>query len=125
MHIRNLMITYFFKFFRATRGMTATFTSWKPRSVRVRNKEKTIYCYSEAERDSATHETRRQTGRSRGSGGLGEISPREFAQFIGKDMRLSQVEYAPRVESGPIFDFYMRQKHSRNAKGTTSWTTWS
>ena len=39
--------------------------------------------------------------------GLGEISPREFAQFIGKDMRLSKVEYAPRAESGPIFDLYM------------------
>ena len=39
--------------------------------------------------------------------GLGEISPKEFAQFIGKEMRLSKVEYAPKVESGPIFNFYM------------------
>src|SRR5437867_12137842 len=39
--------------------------------------------------------------------GLGEISPKEFAQFIGKEMRLSKVEYAPKVESGPIFTFYM------------------
>ena len=39
--------------------------------------------------------------------GLGEISPKEFAQFIGKEMRLSKVEYAPRAESGPIFNFYM------------------
>ncbi len=39
--------------------------------------------------------------------GLGEISPKEFAQFIGKQMRLSKVEYAPRAESGQIFDFYM------------------
>jgi topoisomerase-4 subunit B len=37
----------------------------------------------------------------------GEISPKEFAQFIGKEMRLSKVEYAPRAESGPIFSFYM------------------
>jgi hypothetical protein len=36
-----------------------------------------------------------------------EISPKEFAQFIGKEMRLSKVEYAPRAESGPIFNFYM------------------
>ena len=35
----------------------------------------------------------------------GEISPKEFAQFIGKEMRLSKVEYAPRAESGPIFNF--------------------
>ena len=39
--------------------------------------------------------------------GLGEISPKEFAQFIGKEMRLSKVEYAPRAESVPIFNFYM------------------
>lgn len=39
--------------------------------------------------------------------GLGQISPKEFAQFIGKNMRLSNVEYAPRMEAVPIFDFYM------------------
>jgi hypothetical protein len=37
--------------------------------------------------------------------GLGEISPKKFSQFIGKEMRLSNVEYAPRVESAPIFNF--------------------
>jgi topoisomerase IV subunit B len=36
-----------------------------------------------------------------------EIIPKEFAQFIGKGMRLSKIEFAPRAESGPIFDFYM------------------
>ena len=36
-----------------------------------------------------------------------EISPKEFQQFIGKGMRLSKIEFAPRAESGPIFDFYM------------------
>ena len=39
--------------------------------------------------------------------GLGEVSPKEFQQFIGKEMRLSKVEYAPRAEFGPIFSFYM------------------
>ena len=39
--------------------------------------------------------------------GLGEISPKEFAQFIGKVMRLSKVQYAPRAESTPIFNFYV------------------
>ena len=39
--------------------------------------------------------------------GLGEISPKEFAQFIGKQMRLSRIEYADCAESGPIFNFYM------------------
>ena len=39
--------------------------------------------------------------------GLGEISPKEFAQFIGKEMRLSKMEYAPKMEAAPIFNFYM------------------
>lgn len=39
--------------------------------------------------------------------GLGEISPKEFQHFIGKEMRTSKVEFAPRAEAGPIFDFYM------------------
>ena len=38
---------------------------------------------------------------------VGEISPKEFQQFIGKEMRTSKVEFAPRAESGPIFDFHM------------------
>ena len=50
--------------------------------------------------------TGQQSGSSRFKG-LGEISPKEFAQFIGKEMRLSKVEYAPRAESDPIFTFYM------------------
>ena len=39
--------------------------------------------------------------------GLGEISPKEFNQFIGKDIRLSQVEYAPKSDSQQILSFYM------------------
>jgi len=39
--------------------------------------------------------------------GLGEISPKEFAQFIGKEMRLSKVEYAPKPEHVPLLNFYM------------------
>ena len=38
---------------------------------------------------------------------LGEISPQEFKQFIGKEMRLSQVEYAPKAEASGILSFYM------------------
>jgi topoisomerase-4 subunit B len=105
MHIRNLMITYFFKFFEQLVHDGHVYVLETP-LFRVRNKDKTIYCYSEAERDSATQELGGKPEITRFKG-LGEISPREFAQFIGKDMRLSQVEYAPRVESGPIFDFYM------------------
>jgi DNA gyrase subunit B/topoisomerase-4 subunit B len=105
MHIRNLMITYFFKFFEQLVHDGHVFVLETP-LFRVRNKEKTIYCYSEAERDGAVKELGGKPEITRFKG-LGEISPKEFAQFIGKQMRLSKVEYAPRVESGPIFDFYM------------------
>ena len=70
------------------------------------NKQETIYCYSEAERDAASAKLGKSCEITRFKG-LGEISPKEFQQFIGKEMRLSKVEYAPRAESAPIFNFYM------------------
>ena len=134
MHIRNLMITYFFRFFEQLVHDGHVYVLETP-LFRVRNKEKTIYCYSETERDNAvkelgggsgtgvppvSSETGRNASETHGRDaratrrleitrfkGLGEISPKEFAQFIGKEMRLSKVEYAPRAESGPIFNFYM------------------
>ncbi len=105
MHIRNLMITYFFKFFEQLVQAGHVYVLETP-LFRVRNKEKTIYCYSEPERDKAVTELGGKPEITRFKG-LGEISPKEFAQFIGKEMRLSKVEYAPRAESGPIFNFYM------------------
>jgi DNA gyrase/topoisomerase IV subunit B len=45
--------------------------------------------------------------------GLGEISPKEFQQFIGKEMRLSKVEYAPRAESSPDLQLLHGQEHAR------------
>jgi topoisomerase-4 subunit B len=105
MHIRNLMITYFFKFFEGLVHDGHVYVLETP-LFRVRNKEKTIYCYSETERDNAVKELGGKPEITRFKG-LGEISPKEFSQFIGKQMRLSKVEYAPRAESGPIFTFYM------------------
>lgn len=105
MHIRNLMITYFFKFFEQLVHDGHVYVLETP-LFRVRNKEKTIYCYSEPERDNAIKELGGKPEITRFKG-LGEISPKEFSQFISKDMRLSKVEYAPRTESAPILDFYM------------------
>jgi DNA gyrase subunit B/topoisomerase-4 subunit B len=105
MHIRNLMITYFFRFFEQLVHDGHVYVLETP-LFRVRNKDKTIYCYSELERDNAVTELGGKPEITRFKG-LGEISPKEFAQFIGKEMRLSKVEYAPRAESGPIFNFYM------------------
>ena len=70
------------------------------------NKEKTVYCYSEAERDTAAQALGRSCEITRFKG-LGEINPTEFKQFIGKEMRLSQVEYAPKPEAASILSFYM------------------
>ena len=105
MHIRNLMITYFFKFFEQLVHDGHVYVLETP-LFRVRNKQETIYCYSETERDAAAAKLGGKPEITRFKG-LGEISPKEFAQFIGKQMRLSKVEYAPRTESAPILNFYM------------------
>ena len=105
LHIRNLLITYFFRFFDQLVHDGHLYILETP-LFRVRNKEKTIYCYSEAERDQAASQLGKSCEITRFKG-LGEISPAEFKQFIGKDMRLSQVEYAPKVEASGILSFYM------------------
>ena len=73
---------------------------------RVRNKQETRYCYSEAERDTAAAQLGKNAEITRFKG-LGEINPNEFKQFIGKEMRLSQVEYAPKSDAAGILTFYM------------------
>jgi len=105
LHIRNLLITYFFRFFDQLVHDGHLFVLETP-LFRVRNKEQTIYCYSEAERDQAAPKLGKSCEITRFKG-LGEISPNEFKQFIGKEMRLSQVEYAPKHEVSGILGFYM------------------
>jgi DNA gyrase subunit B/topoisomerase-4 subunit B len=105
LHIRNLMITYFFRFFDQLVHDGHLFVLETP-LFRVRNKEKTIYCYNETERDEAVKNLGGKTEITRFKG-LGEISPKEFAQFIGKEMRLNKVEHASRPDVMNILDFYM------------------
>jgi topoisomerase IV subunit B len=105
LHIRNLMITYFFRFFEQVVHDGHLYVLETP-LFRVRNKQETIYCYSEAERDAAFAKLGKSAEITRFKG-LGEISPNEFKQFISKEMRLSQVEYAPKVDSQQILAFYM------------------
>lgn len=105
LHIRNLMITYFFRFFDQLVHDGHLYILETP-LFRVRNKDRTIYCYSEAERDAAVQTLGGNPEITRFKG-LGEISPAEFKQFIGKDMRLSRVEYAPKPEASGILNFYM------------------
>ena len=105
LHIRNLMITYFFRFFDHLVHDGHLYVLETP-LFRARNKEKTIYCYSEAERDTATKALGKNCEITRFKG-LGEISPGEFKQFIGPNMRLSQVEYASNPDASNIMSFYM------------------
>ncbi len=105
LHIRNLLITYFFRFFDQLVHDGHLFVLETP-LFRVRNKEQTIYCYSETERDESAKKLGKNCEITRFKG-LGEISPNEFKQFIGKEMRLSQVEYVPKPEAAGILSFYM------------------
>jgi topoisomerase IV subunit B len=105
LHIRNLMITYFFRFFEQVAHDGHLFVLETP-LFRVRNKQQTVYCYSEGERDTAANQMGKSAEITRFKG-LGEISPAEFKQFIGPQMRLSRVEYAPKPEASSILSFYM------------------
>ncbi len=105
LHIRNLLITYFFRFFDQLVHDGHLFVLETP-LFRVRNKEQTIYCYSEAERDEASKKLGGKPEITRFKG-LGEINPSEFKQFIGKEIRLSKVEHAPKVDASNILTFYM------------------
>lgn len=105
LHIRNLLITYFFKFFEQLVHDGHLFVLETP-LFRARNKQETIYCYSETERDAAAAKLGKSCEITRFKG-LGEISPNEFKQFIGKEMRLSRVEHAPKQDAANILTFYM------------------
>ena len=105
LHIRNLMITYFFRFFDQLVYEGHLYILETP-LFRVRNKKNTIYCYSEIDRDRAEKKIVQSREMTRFKG-LGEISPKEFKNFIGNAMRLSKVEYAAHRDAVGIFTFYM------------------
>ncbi len=105
LHIRNLLITYFFRFFDQLVQDGHLWVLETP-LFRVRNKQETIYCYSEAERDAASKKLGGKPEITRFKG-LGEISPNEMKQFIGKEMRLNQVEHASKSNVSDILSFYM------------------
>ncbi|MCA8972866.1 MAG: type IIA DNA topoisomerase subunit B, partial [Planctomycetes bacterium] len=105
MHIRNLLLTYFLRFFEeiVTRGHLYILET---PLFRVRNKQATRYCYSETERDAAAEAIRgAEITRFKG---LGEISPGEFKQFITEDgIRLVQVELRNMGEANEALGFFM------------------
>jgi topoisomerase-4 subunit B len=73
---------------------------------RVRNKQKTIYCYSEEEKKKAVTELGNKPEITRFKG-LGEISPEEFARFIGEDMRKEPVLLSQEEHIQKLLEYYM------------------
>ena len=72
----------------------------------MRNKQRTIYCYSEEEKQNAIKELGKNPEITRFKG-LGEISPDEFRHFIGKDIRLDQVSMKKEDAVKEMLEFYM------------------
>ncbi len=105
MHIRLLIITFFLQFFPELIKKGHVFILQTP-LFRVRNKKKTNYCYTEEERLSAIEKLGPNPEITRFKG-LGEISPEEFRYFIGKDMRLEQVNLRKTDLVDGLLAFYM------------------
>jgi topoisomerase-4 subunit B len=104
MHIRNLLLTFFLRYFEELALKSHLYILETP-LFRVRNKRETRYCYSEAEREAAAGQLRgAEVTRFKG---LGEISPREFGQFIGEGARLQPVSVHNLGEVGRCLDFFM------------------
>ncbi|MBI5558848.1 MAG: ATP-binding protein [Deltaproteobacteria bacterium] len=111
LHIRNLLLTFFLTYFENLVKRGHVYILETP-LFRVRNKKETRYCYSEKEKELAEKELK---GRGKGDSqveitrfkGLGEISPREFKQFIGDNIRLQQVNIDRLSDVPKLLSFYM------------------
>ncbi|HJU45420.1 MAG TPA: DNA topoisomerase IV subunit B, partial [Chitinophagaceae bacterium] len=89
MHIRLLIMTFFLQFFPDLVKNGHIYILETP-LFRVRNKQETIYCYDEAEKQAAIKKLGNKPEITRFKG-LGEISPEEFGRFIGPEMRKQPV----------------------------------
>jgi len=105
MHIRMLLLTFFLQFFPDLVKRNHVYVLQTP-LFRVRNKKKTIYCYSEDERRSALEELGKNPEITRFKG-LGEISPDEFKHFIGRDIRLEPVLLSKDASIDSILSYFM------------------
>ncbi|MGV3631663.1 MAG: DNA topoisomerase IV subunit B [Bacteroidota bacterium] len=105
MHIRLLLLTFFLQFFPDLVKRNHVYVLQTP-LFRVRNKKKTIYCYSEEERRKAIAELGKNPEITRFKG-LGEISPDEFKHFIGEDIRLEPVLLTKEASIDSILSYFM------------------
>ena len=110
MHIRLLIITFFLQFFPDLIRRNHVYILQTP-LFRVRNKKVTKYCYNETERDAAAKELatlyrgmKIEISRFKG---LGEISPNEFKDFIGENIRLDAVNVKKGDSVANLLSYYM------------------
>lgn len=105
LHIRLLLMTFFLQFFPDLVKNGHVYILETP-LFRVRNKQETIYCYDETEKQAAVSKLGNKPEITRFKG-LGEISPEEFARFIGADIRLQPVilEHGEHVQQ--LLEYYM------------------
>jgi topoisomerase IV subunit B len=105
MHIRLLLMTFFLQFFPDLVKHEKVYVLETP-LFRVRNKQETIYCYSEEEKQAAVKKLTGKPEITRFKG-LGEISPDEFSLFIGADMRkaLMRLEHGDHIQQ--LLEYYM------------------
>ncbi|MFI5124893.1 MAG: DNA topoisomerase IV subunit B [Chitinophagales bacterium] len=105
MHIRLLLMTFFLQFFPDLVKNNHVYILETP-LFRVRNKQETIYCYDEKEKQAAMKKlgTKPEVTRFKG---LGEISPDEFARFIGPDMKVQPVMIMPETHIQQLLEYYM------------------
>ena len=105
LHIRNLLITFFLTFFEQLVLSEHVFILETP-LFRVRNKKETFYCYNQVEKNEACQKLGASAEVTRFKG-LGEISPSEFGQFIGPDIRLLPVTVDTMREVPELLNFFM------------------
>ncbi|RYE23776.1 MAG: type IIA DNA topoisomerase subunit B, partial [Sphingobacteriales bacterium] len=105
MHIRLLLMTFFLQFFPDLVKQGHVYILETP-LFRVRNKQKTIYCYNDEERKAAIKELGNKPEITRFKG-LGEISPDEFGQFIGEGMRKEPVLLNQEAQIKELLSYYM------------------
>ncbi|MCP3929059.1 MAG: type IIA DNA topoisomerase subunit B [Bacteroidetes bacterium] len=105
MHIRLLLLTFFLQFFPELVRQGHLYILETP-LFRVRDKKQTFYCYSNAEKEEASKKLRGKPEITRFKG-LGEISPDEFGDFIGEDIRLEPVILQEETDIDKVLEYYM------------------
>lgn len=114
MHIRLLLLTFFLQFFPDLVKNGHVYILETP-LFRVRNKKETIYCYDETEKKAAIEKLKGKPEITRFKG-LGEISPKEFGNFIGDDIRLQPVLINKDTTLNKLLSYYMGKNTQERQK---------